>query len=400
MRIQRLSDIQISSDGEQIVYVQTAVNLETNKKIGHLWTISTHGGQPGQLTRGDGSESHPRWSPDGLSVAFISTQGGKSQIWVIAMIGGEARPLTSISTEAEGVIWSRDGNWLLFTSKVYPDCVDEECNQKRLEETTSNSVKAQVIERLLFRHWNEYRSGRYTHLFVISAQGGKPRDLTPGPFDSPTFFLGAPDGYCISPDGSEVCYTSNRTGSPAWTTNNDLFVVSGSGGEAKNITQSNLGSDAAPQYSPDGRYIAYTSQARNGYEADLFRLRVYDRRTGAVKDVTSGFDQWVNSFAWAPDNDTIYFTAPQRGLQPIFRTSVKTPRVEKALEGFNDEIQVASAGNSVILLRSRLTKPAEIYRTSGSGGSPIALTHANDELVAQLDLRSAESVMTKGGGAR
>src|SRR5208337_1785486 len=139
----------------------------------------------------------------------------------------------------------------------------------------------------------------------------------------------------ISPDGSEVCYTSNRSkgtaGQPAaaWTTNNDLYTIGAQGGEPLNITSDNPGSDASPQYSPDGRYIAYTSQARDGYESDLFRLRVYDRQTRSIKELTTGFDQWVSSFAWAPDSDTIYFTAPEHGQQPVFKTSVSQPRVEK-----------------------------------------------------------------------
>ena len=285
---------------------------------------------------------------------------------------------------------------MVFSSKVYPDCPDEECNQKRLEEAAKSPVKAQTIDVLLFRHWDEYRAGKYTHLFVVSARGGKPRDLTPGPFDSPTFFLGAPDGYSISPDGTEVCYTSNRTGHPAWTTNNDLYIVSVSGGEVKNITQNNPGSDAAPQYSPDGRYIAYTSQPRDGYEADLFRLRVYERKTGSVKDLTTGFDQWVNSFVWAPDSDTIYFTAPERGNQPIFKTSVSRRSVEKVLEGFNDEPQVTSDGQSLVVIRSSLTQPAEIYLAPSAGGSPMALTHANDPLLSEFELPAVESVTTKG----
>jgi dipeptidyl aminopeptidase/acylaminoacyl peptidase len=398
MKVQRISDIQVSPDSRWIAYVLTTVDLKANKKTGHLWTAPTQGGSPRQLTRGDGSESHARWSPDGSWLAFVSTRGGKSQIWMIAMIGGEARPLTSISTEAEGVLWSRDGNWVLFTSKVYPDCSDEECNQKRLEEAAKSPVKAQVIDALLFRHWDEYRAGKYMHLFLVPAHGGRPHDLTPGSFDSPTFFLGAPDGYSISPDGSEVCYTSNRTGQPAWTTNNDLYVAPVLGGESKNITQNSPGSDAAPQYSPDGRYIAYTSQARNGYEADLFRLRAYDRRTGSVRELTSGFGQWVNSFVWAPDSDTIYFTAPERGLQPLFKTSVNNPRVERVLDGFNDEPQVTSDGKSLAVIRSSLTQPAEIYLTPSADGSPTVVTHANDGLMAELELRAVESVTAKGAG--
>jgi len=235
-------------------------------------------------------------------------------------------------------------------------------------------------------------------LFTVSAQGGTPRDLTPGAVDSPTWFLGAPDGYDISPDGTEVCFTSNRSGGSriAWSTNNDLFLVSTHGGEARNITKDNPGSDASPQYSPDGRYIAYTSQARDGYESDLLRLRVYDRQTGSIKDLTTGFDQWVSSFAWAPDSDTIYFTAPERGQQPVFKTCVSKPKVEKVLGGMNDDLQVTPDGNSLVLTRSSLTQPAEIFRVPASGGTPLPLTSANAALLAELDLNPAESVATQG----
>jgi len=400
VEIARISDPQVSPDGKWIAYVQGIVDLEANKTVRHIWLIPTEGGEPRQLTRGEGSDTRPRWCPHGKELAFMSTRGGKSQIWIIPMSGGEARQLTSISTEADGVVWAQKSDTLLFTSKVYPDCADDDCNQKRLEERAKSKVKAQITDELLFRHWDEYRDGKYTHLFAISAHAGKPRDLTPGAVDSPTWFLGAPDGYAVSPDGAEVCYTSNRPGGSrtAWSTNNDLYLVPARQltGEAKNITKDNPGSDAAPQYSPDGRYIAYTSQARDGYESDLIRLRVYDRQTGKVKDLTPDFDQWVNAFAWAPDSDTIYFTAPERGRQPIFKTSVSRPKVEKVLEGVVEDLQVTSDGKALVVTRSSLTQPSQIYRAAVSGGTPTQLTHANDALMAELDLNPAEDVTTKG----
>jgi len=397
-KVERISDPQVSPDGKWIAYVQGTADLEANKTVRHIWLIPAAGGEPRQLTRGEGSDTRPRWCPQGNELAFISTRSGKSQIWVIPVSGGEAHQLTSISTEADGAVWARESDTLLFTSKVYPDCAEDECNQKRLEEHAKSKVKAQIIDELLFRHWDEYRDGKYTHLFAVSARGDKPRDLTPGAVDSPTWFLGAPDGYAISPDGSEVCYTSSRPAGSrtAWSTNNDLYLVPAAGGEARNITKDNPGSDAAPLYSPDGRYIAYTSQARDGYESDLLRLRVYDRQTGKVKDLTPEFDQWVNAFAWAPDSDTIYFTAPERGRQPLFRTSVSKAKVEKALEGVIDDLQVTPDSKNLIFTRSSLTQPAEIYRVAISGGTAIQLTHANDALLAELDLNPVEDVTTQG----
>jgi len=398
MKVQRISDPQVSPDGKWVAYVQGVVDLEANKTARHIWLIPTEGGEPRQLTRGDGSDTRPRWSPDGKSLAFISTRGGKSQVWIIPVGGGEARQVTSISTEADGVVWASKGDALLFTAKVHPDCADDDCNRKRLEEREKSKVKAQIIDELLFRHWDEYRDGKYTHLFVVSAQGGKARDLTPGAVDSPTFFLSGPDGYAISPDGTEVCFTSNRPGGSrtAWSTNNDLYVVPASGGEAKQITKDNPGSDASPQYSPDGRYIAYTSQARDGYESDLLRLRVYDRQTGKVKDLTPGFDQWVGSFAWASDSDTIYFNAPERGRQPIFKTSMSRPKVERVLEGMSEDFQITPDGKWLIFTRSSLTRPSEVYRVAIAGGTPTQLTQANNALMAELDLNAVEDVTTTG----
>ncbi len=374
------------------------MSLEANKTVRHIWLVPVEGGEPRQLTRGAGSDTRPRWSPDGKSIAFISTRGGKSQIWIVPADGGEARQITSLSTEADGVSWARNASTLVFTSKVFPSCADDECNSKRLDERAKSKVKAQIIDELLFRHWDEYRDGKYTHTFVVSADGGRPQDLTPGAVDSPTWFLGGPDAYTISPDGKEVCFTSNRSGGSAiaWTTNNDLYLVPAEGGEPKNITKDNMGSDAAPQYSPNGRYIAYTSQARNGYESDLVRLRVYDRETGSVKDLTTGFDQLVASFAWSPDNDTIYFTAPEYGRQPTFRTSLSKPKVEKVHGGMRDEIQVTPDGQWFVFTRSSMTRPAEVARATTAGSTATPLTHANDALMAKLDLNPAEDVTTPG----
>jgi dipeptidyl aminopeptidase/acylaminoacyl peptidase len=398
MKIQRIADPEVSPDGKWIAYVVSTPDLDGNKMVSHLWRVPLAGGEPRQLTRGSASDSRPRWSPDSKSIAFISSRSGEAQVWTIPADGGEARQVTHLATAADGVTWAANADPLLFTSEVYPDCPDEACNKKRLDEEESSKVKARVIDRLFFRHWDHWLDGKVTHLFAVSAEGGEPRDLTPGPYTSPTFFLGAPDGYAISPDGKEVCYTSNHSQPPssvAWTTNNDLFLVSSGGGEPKNITASNPGSDASPQYSPNGRYIAYTSQVTNGYESSLFRLRVYDRETGQIKDLTTGFDQWVLSFTWAPDSDSIYFIAPEGIEQPVFKTSVSHPQVTKVLGGYNDELSVAPGGMLVFTHQS-LTQPPEIYTALTSGGTLNPLTHMNDAVMAGIEMNPGESVKTPG----
>ena len=145
MKIQRISDPQVSPDGKWIAYVQTSVDLEADRKATHIWLIATARGEARQLTQGEASDSRPRWSPDGQSLAFVSTRGGKSQVWILLLNGGEARHLTSISTEADGVVWAVKSDNLLFTSAVYPDCADDECNRQRLEDYAAKPRASGVL---------------------------------------------------------------------------------------------------------------------------------------------------------------------------------------------------------------------------------------------------------------
>ena len=178
-------------------------------------------------------------------------------------------------------------------------------------------MKARTYDKLMFRHWTHYYDGKRSHLFIVPIEGGVARDLTPGEFDVPPFSLGGQDQYAFSPDGKEVAYTCNTDENEATSTNSDVFVVPSAGGTAKRIT-TNPGSDGTPIYSPDGKYIAYRSQLRGGYESDRFRLMLYDRATGKITDLTPNFDRWVDSIAWSPDSKTIYLTAGNEGENPIY----------------------------------------------------------------------------------
>src|SRR5271170_3996913 len=179
--LHRVSEPQISPDGKWIAYTVATPDLEANHAVRDIWIVpaAAGGGEARQLTRG-GSDMRPRWSPDGRKLAFISGRSGTPQIYWIALEGGEATRLTSISTGADNELWSPDGKSVAFVSSVYPDCRDDACNAARDAAKEKSKVKAHVYEKLLYRHWNEWWDGKRGHLFVVAVDGGTPKDLNPG----------------------------------------------------------------------------------------------------------------------------------------------------------------------------------------------------------------------------
>ena len=369
MQLKRIGEPIVSPDGKWVGFTAVDVNFDENTRKPHLWIVPLNGGEARRLTPAGGAgEDRIRFAPDGKRILFESSRDGGSQIWVqdfdsaTGMLTGEPRKLTNISTEASGALWSPDGKSILFVSEVYPDCKDDTCNKQRDEAQAKSKVKAKIFTQLMFRHWNHYFDGKYSHLFIVSADGGVARDLTPGAHEVPPFSLGGQDQYAFSPDGKEIAYTSNLDEMQATSTNSDVFLVPAAGGEPRKIT-TNPGSDGTPMYSPDGKYIAYRSQFRGGYESDRFRLMLYERATGKITDLTPNFDRWVDSMAWAPDSKTIYFTAENEGDAPIYALDVTTanPWPQELVAGFNDSPTPAPDGKTLVFDRMSVMAPNEIY---------------------------------------
>jgi dipeptidyl aminopeptidase/acylaminoacyl peptidase len=447
MKLKRVGEPVVSPDGKWVIFSVVDVDLDANTKTPHIWIVPTAGGQEREIIS-DQDADRPRWSPDGKLFAFLSSKSGGSQVWVAEFDGASgtvmgARQWTRVVTEASGELWSPDGKHILFTSDVNPECdgapqAEESCNAKKLEEHEKSKVKALVFDHLLYRHWNAYKEGKRSHIFVTDApefpvtREAQPsyRDLTPGDYDAPVFSLGGQDDYAFSPDGQEICYTSNHDKNEAASTNNDLWIVSVSGGPAKNITADNPASDSTPLYSPDGRYIAYRAQQRPGYESDRFRLMLYDRKTGHKGEVPTGTDlnnTWVGTIAWDRDSSRIYFVTEKQGESPIVVVRIRPGFLEQdyagsshpempelIAEGFNDDLAVTPDGSTVLFTRMSLKAPAEIYRTipfndSCKGRrrlvdaqreedcSGIArLTHVNDGVLSQVIMRPIESFWFTG----
>jgi dipeptidyl aminopeptidase/acylaminoacyl peptidase len=382
LKIARIQEPQLSPDGKTVAFTVQTVDIGQNTKPKQIYTVPVNGGAPRQITTQGIDNERPKWSPDSSRIAFISDRAGldqrsSAQVWIMNADGSGARQITRLSTEAGGVLFSPDGKKLVFTSSVFPNCPDDACNQSLLDAEKNSKIKARSYTTLLYRHWNEWQTKRRSHLMVVDADGGGPvKDLTPGDRDVPPFSLGGPDDYAISADSKEVCYSMNADPVPAISTNADLYVVPIAGGDAVKITI-NPGADASPQYSPDGKWLAYRSQARAGYEADRWRLAVLERATGHVNILTDSLDRPVQSFTWSPDSNALFFTVLDRGRQPIEMIPAAGGATRVIVSGAStlDDMQLASDGKTMIYTAESGSAPSEIYRASSGGGSPVALTH-------------------------
>lgn len=396
--IGRVSDPQISPDGKLVAFVITYYSTETNRGDSDIWVVPFSGGEPRKLTNSKGADFHPRFSPDGKRLAFISTRSGKPQVWVLPLEGGEARQITHLWTGANLVEWSPDGKYLAFVSRVYPDAKSDEENKKRDLEKAKSKVKARIIDHLLYRHWASWRNGKWSHLFVIPAEGGKPRDLTPGYHDVPPISLGGSPAFSFSPDGKEICFEMNTDPMVAISTNNDLFVVPVTGGRPKRIT-TNKANDNQPIYSPDGRYIAFRAQMRPGFESDRYQLMLYDREKGTISSLTKDLDRSVGGVVWSPDSKKLYFTAQDEGYSSIYMVSISSRKVVKLIgKSYNTSLRVSPDGKSLLFCRQSMNHPVDLYVARANGTGVRQLTHINDALLSQLEMNPAEEFWFKGAG--
>lgn len=402
LKVQRVADPQLSPDGRWLAYQVTVPDVAANRNRTQIFVVAVAGGEPKQLTSGAASSTAPRWSPDGRRIAY--TSGG--QVWTMSPEGSERRQVTNISTGAGDPVWSPDGKWIAFASDVYPDCTDDACNKQRDEEAEKNPVKPHVTTRLFVRHWLDWKGAKRTHVFVVSAEGGAARDLTPGDWDAPPFSVGGPTDYAFSHDSKELAYARNTDPLEATSTNSDIFVVSVTGGEPRRLIGDNKGADSTPLYSPDGRFLAYRSQTTPAFESDRWRLMLYDLKAHTTRELTAKFDANVEGFIFAPDSGSIYFASGERGEQPIFNVSLADGTMRKLVGGFNDDVKISNDSHFLVFTRSNAANATEIYTArldgvaplNGSNNQAAPLTHTNDTFMQQFSLRPAEELTWTGAG--
>ena len=407
--VKNVSDPQLSPSGLRILYAVRTTDLSRNRRSTVTYMSAIDGSGKRRFPDDSTNATEARWSPDGNSIAYVA--GG--QLWIADASGANKRQLTTVQGGASGPVWSRTGDKIAFVSGVYPSCTDDACNVSRAKADEENPVKARVTDRLMYRHWNAWQDSTRAHLFVVPVNGGAATDITAGAwYDVPPGPFGGSEGYSFSPDGKELAFTAKDAGrEDAWSTDVNLYTVPATGGTPRVITASNRGADANPVYSPDGRWIIYSSQQRGGFEADRGRLMAYDRATGTSSELLPNWDASADAYQFTASGDAIYIESADKAQQKIFRITrsgtgfTNTPQVIVATD-HNASLSISRDGRTLAWSQDAVERPAEIFVATVSPtvprrgavvtSGPRQLTHENDALLAQLALNPAEEFWFKG----
>jgi dipeptidyl aminopeptidase/acylaminoacyl peptidase len=388
-RVKRVSDPQISPDGQYVAFVVGEVNKPENRVNNDIWLVETHNpASARKIVASPKSDNRPRWSPNGKTLSFISSRTGTPQIYTLALIdilaqsttsaniavSGKEQQMTNISTGAAQQRWSPDGSMIAFVSSVFPEfstkpfAEADRLHNDKTDAADASKIKARVFDKLLYRHWDSWTDGTRQHIFVMLASGGEPRNLTPGECDAvpnaDTFSAG--DDYDWSSDSKEIAYTASPVPvrEEAWTTNYDIFTVNVQTGARKQVT-TNPAADVYPRYSPDGKLIAFRAQQQAGFEADRWQLMTYDRASGTFASLTKEWDYSVQQFEWMPGGKQIVLEAEENAETPLWllplEADKKGVREAKKLvsTGSNSSISIASDG-TICFAQAMLTSPAEV----------------------------------------
>ncbi len=392
-RLKGVQHLALSPDGSRLAFEVSSQDLKAAKRDTQLWVLETATGAAKQLTFSGKADTSPLWSKDGKTLYFLSSREGGSQLWALDASGGEARKVTDFEPGV-GAPKLRPGGGVVFEASVFPEAMADGAKHKDLSaKLESGPVQAHLADSLLYRHWTEWRDFQYSHLFR-STSDGKVEALTAGKQDYPGFW----QTWDLSPDGKEVCVTTNTDPVPARSTNNDLFLIALDGDRTpRRITGDNPASDSDPKYSPDGRFIAYKLQAKPGHESDRFRLAVYDRAKGTRQVLTEAIDNWVDAFQWSADGKALWFTVEEKGRWPLYRADVATGKCVRMLEGLSiKEFAVSPDQKAVFLTKTRVGEPVEVWRHTFASGETKRVTDFNQALAAQVDFRPAEEQWVKG----
>ncbi|MGD8787601.1 MAG: S9 family peptidase, partial [Phycisphaerales bacterium] len=397
LAMDRISDPKVSPDGEYIVFVLRQTDLEADKGRTDLWLIGTDGTGLRRLTFHPAGDSNPCWAPDSKTVWFVSGRSESSQVWRISIDEGQAKQITKLPLDVGNLVVSPDGEHIAFTVEVFPDC-NITTTKERLDEIKSSKITGHVYDRIFVRHWDTWKDGRRSHLFVMSSTGGSPIDVMKSmDADTPSKPFGGPEEITFTPDSKGLIFSARDVGrEEAWSTDFDLYYVPVDGSEApKCLTEKNRAWDTHPIFSPDGRTLAYLAMARPGYESDRFRIILRSWPDGAERVLTENWDRSPSAFCFSADGKTIYVTATNIGQKSLFSIDVETGEIGTIIrDGYVRTIDVTN--DNIIYGLNNLRSPLELYSVRLDGSDIQKITDINSKKVAVAKMGEYEQFSFRG----
>lgn len=397
LAMDRISSPKVCPDNKMIVFALRKTDLEQNKGITNLWLVNVDGTGLKQLTTHSSSSTNPCWAPDGKSIYFLSSRSGSSQVWQIWLHGGEAIQITDLPLDVGYLIVSPTGKHLGITVEVFPGS-DIKATKQKLDEIEKRKFSGIVFDKIFIRHWDTWKDGRRSHLFVYSLEDGSVIDVMKNMnADTPSKPFGGTEEITFTPDGKAVVFSAKDAGSKeAWSTNFDLYLSPIEGTNApQNLTDENKAWDTNPVFSPDGRTLAYFAMKKPGYEADRFRIIVRDWESGKQRVVTENWDRSPSELCWHPNGKTIYATASNIGQKALFAIDVKTGEV-KTVINHGKVVSPSFAKDRIIFGLTTLKSPVELFSMKADGKDIQSITQINAEKLAHVKMGDYEQFSFKG----
>ena len=399
----RIGSLSISPDGKQIAYTVAYYSVPENKSHHVIYVMDADGKNNTLLTQTAWNESEPQWIKGGTKIAFLCNESGGSQIWEMNPDGTERRIISDFKGDIEGFSFSPDGKKILFISQIKYG--------QRTVDLYPDLPKASgiIVNDLMYKHWDEWVES-IPHPFIADFNGnmmGAATDIMEGePFEAPMKPFGGIEQLAWSNDSKQIAYTSRKKQGLAYavSTDSDIYLYNIEKGTTLNLCKLNgqdsngtdemRGYDTNPKFSPDGKYIAWQSMERDGYESDRNRLCVYNLNNGQKTFVTESFESGVDDYCWNNDSQSLYFIGVWHGTSMVYSTNLNGD-IKKLTDGMYDYGSVAMAGDKIITKRHSISAADEIYTLTPADGQVAQLSHENDHIFKQLKLGKVEERWTK-----
>ena len=394
----RIGDPQVSPDGEWVVFVVSSLDLDANRRRSDLWLVRTDGSDLRRFTTHEAGDFNPRWSASGRTVWFLSTRSGSSQVWYKRVDGGTAEQVTDLPLGVGNLVVGPAGRHIAFTLDVFPDCPAIACTESRLQQREEGKTSGRLFDKIFVRHWDTWKDGTRSHVFVMPAAGGQPVDVMRGmDADAPSKPFGGAEEFTFTHDGGSIVFTARQAGrEEPWSTDFDLYVVPVDGSAAPAlVTVDNRAWDTGPVFSPDGNTLAFVAMERPAYEADRFRIMLKAWPDGETRVLTDDWDRSAGSITWSADSKTILTTAQNLGNVSLFAIDVASGDVETLVREGHVR-SPAFGGDGIVFGMDHLRSPVELYMAKRDGSGITAITRFNYERLAAVSVGEPEQFTFAG----